>query len=145
MITKIYLALVACGSIVAAIPAPQNYGKEQEATSWSSPLVDAGASCQPGYDYCYGQIIGDLSMCASSHSHNILKCVQGSIHKSYFVSTVTCSLSTTRSPAMHARSGLGLSTPVAVDRVLGNPSLRACPGKSTRSRSDVIHVRQENV
>ncbi|KAH3904695.1 hypothetical protein HBH56_231060 [Parastagonospora nodorum] len=83
MIMKIYLALVACGSIVAAIPAPQNYGNGHEAMSWSSPLVDAGASCQPGYDYCYGQIIGDLRIdpqiilrqyCDVQFEHDALSC-----------------------------------------------------------------------
>jgi len=145
IIMKIYLALVACISLVAAIAVPQNDGEELAARSWSFPSENAGASCQPGYDYCYGQIIGDLSMCASSNPHNILKCVQRSIHKLYSISTATHNLSTTRSPAMHARSGLGLSIPVAVDRVHGNPSLRACPGISTHSKSGVIHVRQGNV
>lgn len=145
MVMKIYLALVACISIVAAIPPPQTDGNELAATSRSFPSENAGASCQPGYDYCYGQIIGDLSTCASSNPPTILKRVQESIHKSYSISIATHSLSTTRSPAMHARSGLGLLTHVAVDRVHGNLSLRACPGISTHSKSGVIHVRQENV
>jgi hypothetical protein len=64
---KIFRALIACVTIVAAFPALQGYGGGLEAKTWGSQWDEVSANCQPGFDYCYEQIVDDLSM----YTHSI--------------------------------------------------------------------------
>jgi hypothetical protein len=56
---KIFLAIAAFITIVAALPAPIE-GNEAEAKILNSFETVVEANCQPGLDYCYQQIVEDL-------------------------------------------------------------------------------------
>jgi hypothetical protein len=58
---KILRAFIACIAIVAAFPALQGYGAGPEANTWGLQWDEVSANCQPGFDYCYEQIVNDLS------------------------------------------------------------------------------------